>query len=187
RTANLSRELARRRVAAAEPDFAIAAALARGSAEGPIGVAAGVPAGGAAGVPAGGAIDGLPHEVATAWGASTAASLLALAGSAAALHSAAALVARHDALAVRTDDAGVPTAIGSPEALRALLAGAAVTARAAARAARIATGAIPLRARLAYQLALIEAGGPLDDQLAALADLWAATAASRLAVTLARN
>jgi hypothetical protein len=60
-------------------------------------------------------------------------------------------------------------------------------ARAEARAARIATGEIPLAARWAYQRAVAAPATDLDAQLAALDDLWASTAASRAAIVLARN
>jgi hypothetical protein len=57
----------------------------------------------------------------------------------------------------------------------------------AARAAQIATGAIPVQAKIAYQLATTLETGSIDDQLDALANLWAATAFSEAAVVLARN
>jgi hypothetical protein len=56
-----------------------------------------------------------------------------------------------------------------------------------ARAARVATGAIPVQARIAYQLAMAERGGTLDDRLDALAQFWTASAWSQTAVMLARN
>jgi hypothetical protein len=163
RSAGLSEDLARQRVAAAEPEYVIAAALAR--------------------APAG----GLPPELATTWGDSVATSLLSLAGTEVALSSTALLIARYDTFAVHLDHAGKIDAVGPPEAFRQLLANAAHTARAAARAARVATGAIPVQARLAYQLAAVEASGSLDDQLSALAELWSASAISRAAAMLARN
>ncbi|HEY0195163.1 MAG TPA: hypothetical protein VGC42_28810, partial [Kofleriaceae bacterium] len=117
-------------------------------------------------------LDGLPRDRIAAWGDAPASELLVLAGHVEALHAAGALLARH-AL--------------DPTALRPLLVAAARTARAAARSARIATGAIPLRARLAYQRAAALGAGTLDDQLAALTALWASTDASRTAGVLARN
>jgi hypothetical protein len=94
------------------------------------------------------------------------------------------VLARYEALGVRGDARG--DAVNHPPALRALLAGAERAARAAARAAQIATGAIPVQARRAYQLAALELAGGIDDQIDALAELWAATAFSEAAVTLAR-
>ena len=60
-------------------------------------------------------------------------------------------------------------------------------ARASARAARIATGAIPVQAKLAYQLATVLRGGSLADKVDALAQFWTASAFSQTAVMLARN
>jgi hypothetical protein len=164
RKAGIPAEAARWRVAAIEPDYLLADQLVRG-------------------VPT-----GLPHEIAAAWGdGSIGAGLLALAASRAAYHSAALVIAKYDALGVHSDDTGRIASVNHPQAFRALVAGAERAARAAARAAQIAAGAIPVQARLAYQLAVIETAGGLDDQLDALAALWAATAHSEAAVSLARN
>jgi hypothetical protein len=96
----------------------------------------------------------------------------------AALDDAAALVAHADA----------PCTDAAPcAALKPWIAAAARVARAEARAARIATGEIPLAARWAYQLATAQPPADLAAQLAALDDLWASTAASRTAIVLARN
>jgi len=45
----------------------------------------------------------------------------------------------------------------------------------------------PLQARLAYQLAVAAANGPVAEQLEALAGMWTSSAFSQLAVMLARN
>ena len=156
--------MARARVAALEPDYLIADQLVRG------------------------ATGGLPHEIAAAWGeGSLGAGLLAFAASRAAYHSAALVIAKYDALGVHSDDTGRIASVNHPQAFRALLASAERAARGAARSAQGATGAIPVQARLAYQVAVIEAAGGLDDQLDALAELWTATAFSEAAVSLARN
>ncbi len=68
-----------------------------------------------------------------------------------------------------------------------MLAGAERTARASARAARIATGAIPMEAKLAYQLAVASRDGSTADKLAALESFWASSSYSRTAVMLARK
>jgi hypothetical protein len=60
-------------------------------------------------------------------------------------------------------------------------------ARTAAREALIATGGVPVQARLAYQIAAVAAAGALDDQVDALAALWTATAFSRTAAVLVRT
>jgi hypothetical protein len=164
RSAGLAQDAARTRIASTNPDYLIAGPLSR--------------------VPA----EGLPHDLTAAWGdGSIGASLLAFAGHGVAARSAAVLIARHDALAIRAGAAGKLEAVEPAEAFRRLLAGAERSARAHARAARIATGAIPLQARLAYQLAAAEQAGDLADQLDALAELWTASAVSLAAVALARN
>ena len=148
---------ARHRLAAREPGYAVAERLARG------------------------ASDSLPVELVTAWGKDTcSAGLLQLASAALVNREAARLILRHEVTAVV--DAGNHAAL-----LRALIASAQRAARARARAARIATGAVPLQARLAYQLAAVEATGSVDDQLDALAELWTATAIADAAILLARN
>jgi hypothetical protein len=164
RKAGIPADAARGRVAALEPDYLIADQLVRGAAS------------------------GLPHEIAAAWGeGSLGAGLLALAAARAAYHSAALVIAKYDALGVHSDDSGRIASVNHPQAFRALLASAERAARAAARSAQVATGAIPVQARLAYQVAVIEAAGGLDDQLDALAELWTATAFSEAAVSLARS
>lgn len=131
---------------------------------------------------------GLPHDFAASWGErSIGASLLELAGHELAHREAAMLIAKYGSLAAHVDANGRIDAVAHPAALRGLLAGAARAARAHARAARIATGAIPMQAKLAYQLATAEATGSVADQLDALAELWTASAFSQLAVMLARN
>jgi len=163
RGAGIPVDEARRRVASVEPDYLLAEALAHGPA-------------------------GDPPRPAPAPGEdSIGARLRTLAGHVAAYHSAERLIAKYDVLAVHAGDAGRIDAIEPAGAFRALLANAGRAARASARAARIATGAIPVQARLAYQLAAVEATGSLDDQLDALAELWTASAFSQLAVMLARD
>jgi hypothetical protein len=155
---------ARERLASTEPDYAVADMLSRTLA------------------------DGLPHDFTTSWGEqSVSASLLELAGHELAYHQAAVLIAKYDALAIHADSGGRVDAVAHPAALRGLLATAARTARAHARAARVATGAIPLQAKLAYQRATVEAAGTVADQLDALSELWTASMFSQLAVMLARN
>jgi hypothetical protein len=164
RGAGLTLDAARRRIASAEPDYLVAGPLSR--------------------VPA----DGLPHELAATWGdGSVGGSLLALAGHQVAYRGAAVLVARYDSFAVHANAAGKIDAVEPAEGFRHLLANAERSARAHARAARIATGAIPVQAKLAYQLATAEQAGDLDDRLDALAELWTASAVSLAAVALARN
>ncbi len=72
-------------------------------------------------------------------------------------------------------------------ALASLLDNAERAARSSARAAEIATGAIPVQAKIAYQHATAQRAGDRVDQQDALASYWAATAYSQAAVMMARN
>lgn len=164
RSAGITDGLARQRVASVEPDYLIAAALAR--------------------LPDG----GLPRELATSWGeGSLGGSLLTLAAHAVAYRSAALLIAKYDSLAVHVGDTGKIDAVEHAKAFRSLLASARRAARASARAARIAAGAIPVPAKLAYHRASVDQAGSIDDQLEALAELWTASAFCQVAVMLARH
>jgi hypothetical protein len=73
------------------------------------------------------------------------------------------------------------------EAFTNMLASAERNARANARAARIAAGAIPIQAKLAYQVASVERDGDLTEKVDALGEFWASSAFSQTAVMLARN
>ncbi|HMG53446.1 MAG TPA: hypothetical protein VK601_08185, partial [Kofleriaceae bacterium] len=164
RRGGIAVDAARDRAAMRDPDYLIADQLARAAAV------------------------GLPRELAAAWGDDALATgLLGLAAARAAYHGAALVIARHEVLGARGDDAGRIDAVARPQALRALLAAADRAARAAARTAEVATGAIPIQARRAYQIAAGAAAGGVGDQLDALAELWTATAFSEAAVILART
>jgi hypothetical protein len=127
-------------------------------------------------------------DLKTAWGEQSLPwSLLQLAGSELAYGDAAQLIAKYAALGVHTGADGKIDSIEHATAFVHLLAAAERNARANARAAKIATGAIPVQAKLAYQLAMVERDGDLEDRLDALAELWTASAVSQTAVMLARN
>jgi hypothetical protein len=113
--------------------------------------------------------------------------LVKLAASELAYYDAAALIAKYHSLGVHTGDDGNIDAVAHDKALIHLLATAERNARASAHAAKIATGAIPVQAKLAYQLATVEREGDLDDKLDALAELWTSSAFSQAAVMFARN
>jgi uncharacterized protein len=131
---------------------------------------------------------GLPQELKTAWGEhSLAWGLLSLAGSQLAYFDASALIAKSYSLGVHTDDNSKVDKIEYEQAFTNMLASAERNARANARAARIAAGAIPIQAKLAYQLAIVERAGDLTDKIDALTEFWAASAFSQTAVMLARN
>ena len=130
---------------------------------------------------------GLPRDLQQAWGeGSRAWSLLSLAAGELAYVASAELLAKHAALEVRADPtAGGKVAAAYEPALGSLIERAERTARVNARAARIATGGIPVAARLAYQQA--GARRAAGDRLAALAAYWRASAYAQTAVMLARS
>jgi hypothetical protein len=131
---------------------------------------------------------GALEDLETAWGEQSLPwSVLQLAGSELAYEDAAALIAKYASLGVHTAEDGKIDAVEHDKAFIQLLAAAERNARASAHAARIATGAIPVQAKLAYQLATVERDGDLEDRLDALAELWTSSAFSQAAVMLARN
>ncbi len=113
-------------------------------------------------------------------------SILALAGGELALTGSAALIATYHSLRT-TPKAVRHGAAADGKALAHMLANAERAARAHARAARIATGAVPVPAKLAYQLATAVKPATRAERLDALAQLWTASAYSQLAIALARN
>jgi hypothetical protein len=132
--------------------------------------------------------EGIPQELKAAWGEhSLAWGLMSLAGSELAYENAAELVAKYYSLVIHLDDRGKISSLDHEKAFTNMLASAERAARASARAAKIATGSIPVQAKLAYQVASIEREGDLDDKLEALSEFWAASAFSQTAVMLARN
>lgn len=134
------------------------------------------------------ALDGLPKELVTPSGESSLPSvMLSLAAGELALAHADELIAKYGALGVQLDGRPQIEPIARDRALAAMLAAAEHAARSHARAARVATGAIPVQARLAYQIALAQQDGPLAAKLDALARFRSVSAWSELAVALARN
>ncbi|HTR49057.1 MAG TPA: hypothetical protein VMJ10_00040 [Kofleriaceae bacterium] len=162
---NMSDDDARQRIAMVEPDYLVAYMASKL-----------------------GDSDGLPKELKSQWGErSLAWSLYTLAGSELAYYDASQLIAKYYSLGVTTDDQGKVSAIEHDKAFMNMLAAADKNARASARAARIAAGAIPIQAKLAYQLAMVQKDGDLTEKLDALAELWVSSAMSQSAVMLARN
>ncbi|HEY3807868.1 MAG TPA: S16 family serine protease [Kofleriaceae bacterium] len=132
--------------------------------------------------------DGLPQQLKAAWGEhSLAWGLLSLAGSELAYYNSAQLIAKYYSLGVHTDDNNKVDTLEYEQAFTNMLASAERNARANARAARIAAGAIPVQAKLAYQLATVERAGDLGDKVDALAEFWMSSSFSQTAVMLARN
>jgi uncharacterized protein len=170
-SAKLSEEEARRRIALAEPDYLVgfmASRLGGDSAD----------------------ATQLPAQLKAQWGESSLPwGLLSLAGSQLAYFHAAELIAKYSSLnaSVASDGSGRVEKVEHEKAFAFMLDNAERSARASARAARIATGSIPVQAKLAYQNATVERDGSLGDKLGALSQYWASSAYSQTAVMLARN
>ena len=161
----VSVDMARQRIAMNEPDYLVAYMMAH--------------------LPT---LEGLPQELKKQWGEKSLAwNLLALAGNELAYFDSAQLVAKYYSLGAHADMTGRIASVEYDKAFLNMLASAERAARAAARGARIATGAIPVQAKLAYQLAQVLREGDLHDKVDALAGYWTATAFSQTAVALARN
>jgi len=133
--------------------------------------------------------EGLPQDLKQEWGESSLAwSLVSLAASELAYYVSAQLIARHYSLQVHTGELpGRGAAVEHEQALANMLETAERAARASARAARIATGAIPVQAKLVYQMASVKREGDVSDKLDALTAYWMSSAYSQTAVMLARN
>lgn len=134
-------------------------------------------------------VEGLPKDMKAAWGeGSPQWNLMALAGSELAYYNSAELIAKYYSLEVKNDPTtGRAIAVAHEKAFINMLASAERTARASARAARIATGSIPVQAKLAYQQATIAREGDMSDKIEALSQFWMASAYAQTAVMLARN
>ncbi|HSD86022.1 MAG TPA: hypothetical protein VLB44_00855, partial [Kofleriaceae bacterium] len=163
--AKISEDDARQRIALAEPDYLVALMASRlGNAE------------------------GLVKELKDRWGESSLAwGLFSLAGSELAYFHAAELIAKYYSLEIKKGEDGDITGVEHEKAFATMLESAERNARANAHAAKIATGNIPVQAKLAYELAMVERDGSTADKLEALSQYWASSAFSQTAVMLARN
>jgi hypothetical protein len=131
---------------------------------------------------------GLPADFKKEWGdKSLQWNLMSLAGGELAYQKAAELVAKYYSLGARPDASGRVTQVDHEKAFLNMLVTAERTSRANARAARIATGSIPVQAKLAYQVASMAREGDMQDKIEALAGFWVSSAFSQTAVMLARN
>jgi hypothetical protein len=89
---------------------------------------------------------------------------------------------------VQTDPyTGWPTSVQYEKAFINMLSSAQKKALENARAAKVATGSIPVQARVAYQNAKVLREGDLGDKLDALEAFWESSVYSQTAVMLARN
>ena len=130
---------------------------------------------------------GVPAQLKEKWGENSLPwGLMSLAGSQMAYFRSAQLIAKYYSLGESHDEAGRPT-VDHEKAFISMLASAERGAREAARSARIATGAIPVQSKLAYQIAQLDREGSTEDKLHALEEYWASSAFSQAAVMLARN
>ena len=162
---HLTEQEARARVATAEPSYLVAYLGARidGS-------------------------EGVPKQLKDTWGEQSLAwNLFNLAASQLAYASPAELIAKYYSLGVHTGSDGKVQSLEYDKAFTNMLALAERGARSSARAARIATGAIPIQAKLAYEVATVERDGDVVEQIEALGQFWASSAISQTAVMLARN
>jgi len=165
-SAGIPFDTARNRIALIEPNYLVAYVLSRMSQ----------------------ASEGLPAELKKEWGEKSLQwNLMSLAGSELAYAKSAELVAKYYSLGVKPDAVGRITQVEHEKAFMNMLASAERAARANARAARIATGAIPVQAKLAYQLASVQRDGDTQDKIDALAGYWTSSSFSQTAVMLARN
>ena len=124
----------------------------------------------------------------TAWGEKSLAwGLMSLAGSEIAYYDSAELIAKYYSLGIHTDENNKVDKIMFESAFTNMLVSAERNARANARAARIAAGAIPVQAKLAYEIAISLRDGDLNDKVEALGEFWTSSSFSQTAVMLARN
>jgi hypothetical protein len=131
--------------------------------------------------------EGMPQDLKKEWGETSLAwNLMSLAANELAYFESAELIAKHYSLQIRNDFTG-KASVEHEKAFVNMLASAERAARASARAARIATGAIPVQAKLAYQTATVKRDGDVSDKIDALAAYWMSSAYSQTAVMLARN
>lgn len=134
--------------------------------------------------------EGVLGKLKTDWGENSVQwNLMLLAGNELAYFKSAELVAKYYSLNVKADPSasGKFSGVEHEKAFINMLISAERAARASARAAKIATGAIPVQAKLAYQVASVQKDGDTNDKLDALAGFWSSSAFSQTAVMLARN
>ncbi|MEZ4402799.1 MAG: S16 family serine protease [Kofleriaceae bacterium] len=135
-----------------------------------------------------GAMSGFPAELKAAWGEDSIAwGLFTLAAGELSFADTSALISEYYSLQVEYGPDGTVTGVEHPEAFAHILAWAERRTREQARAALVATGAIPVQTQLHYQIARTQAAGDLAEQLGALRSYWAATRFAQTAVMLARN
>lgn len=154
----ITNDTARMQIATSEPDYTIAYALSRLDVSGED-------------------IKKVLGETSIAW------NLMVLAGAERAYIDSAQLTAKYYAL----DENKYLAASDRETAVARMLTSAEYATRASARAALVATGAIPVQAKITYELATSLRDGDSGEKLAALVSYWAATTYLQTAVMLSRN
>lgn len=136
-----------------------------------------------------GSMSGLPQTLKGEWGEDSLPwGLIQLSSAQLAYFKASTLISKWYSLGVKTDGlSGRVVSVEHEKAFMNMLSSAERKARENAHAAKVATGAIPVQARIAYQNARILREGDLHDKLTALETFWQASAYSQTAVMLARN
>jgi hypothetical protein len=134
-------------------------------------------------------MSGLPELLKNEWGeGSLSWGLMSLSSAQLAYFKASTLISKWYSLGVQNDWlSGQPTSVEHEKAFMNMLSTAERKARENARAAKVATGSIPVQARIAYQNARVMREGDLANKLAALEAFWQSSAYSQTAVMLARN
>ncbi len=132
---------------------------------------------------------GLPETLKKEWGDDSISwGLATLAGSELSFFKTSLLISKWYSLGVELDkDTDRPTSVEHEKAFIHMLDSAERTARENARAAKVATGSIPVQSRIAYQNAKVLREGDLGDKLDALEAFWQSSVYSQTAVMLARN
>ncbi len=132
---------------------------------------------------------GLPDQLKKEWGEDSISwGLFSLAASELSFFRTSMLISKWYSLGVQNDPiSGRPVSVEHEKAFFNMLTWAEQRARENARAALVATGEIPIQARIRYQQARVLREGDLADKLAALEGFWAASAYAQTAVMLARN
>jgi hypothetical protein len=136
-----------------------------------------------------GNMTGLPETLKGEWGEdSLSYRLMTLSAAELAYFKASTLISKWYSLGVQTDWlSGRATSVEHEKAFMNMLTSAEKKARENAKAAKVATGSIPVQARIAYQNARVLREGDLADKLDALEGYWQSSAYSQTAVMLARN
>jgi hypothetical protein len=132
---------------------------------------------------------GTPETLKTEWGEdSLPYRLMTLSAAELAYFKASTLISKWYSLGVQNDWlTGRATSVEHEKAFMNMLTTAEKKARENAQAAKVATGSIPVQARIAYQNARVLREGDLADKLDALEGYWQSSAYSQTAVMLARN